>query len=276
MADSSWTERYLQLLGLSREQPGPGYLKRLTEAHLHCFPFELVSKYHYYANRFTRKGLIPDREEFLGQFAERGWGGNCYILNGRFGELLRELGFDVSYVRARGGNDHLGIMADAGEGKRYVDVGYMAPLFEPLELAREPHLVRCGEEIIIRRESDREFVIDRRTGGQSFVVKTIEWEAVPLDSFEEAIRHAHRDEDENPFMRRMVAVLYKDRVCYQAVNTKLLVKSDRETKIYDYADRQEWLRMMESVFGLKRQDLLGVLEFLSERGVELFAHEGLQ
>lgn len=265
-----WADRYLSLLGVERQYANYSYLQTLIEAHLERVPFEICSKYHYYAAD-TLQSLIPSKDRFLDHLEEKGWGGNCYILNIRFAELLRSLGFDVEHVRATGGNAHLGSMVTVEGQSYYVDVGYMAPLFEPLALEKEPHFVRCGEEVIITRVGDTAYRIDRRSGGQSFVVKTIDWTPVDLAAFTEDIVHSHRDEDDNPFMRRMVATLFKDRVCYQVVNTKLLIKSDTEIQVKEYTDRAEWMRMMNEMFHLREEDLSFVLSFLAERNVLLFA-----
>ncbi|MGC5326010.1 arylamine N-acetyltransferase [Brevibacillus sp. SYSU BS000544] len=267
----NWTDRYLKLLNVEHSLPTYDFLQELMEAHLHVVPFEIVSKYHYFSSREPHD-LIPTKEEFLDNAIQRGWGGNCYILNIHFGELLRTLGFDTNYVRAVGGNAHLASMVTIDANRYYVDVGYMAPLFEPVQLEKEPHLARCGEEIIINRRSDHEYIIDRRTGGQSFVMKTIEWFPVERETFVDDIIHAHRDEDENPFMRRIIATRFNNRVCYQVINSKLLIKSDTDIQAKEYTNKEEWLDMMQSHFSFDERDLAFALDFLAKRKVELFSN----
>jgi N-hydroxyarylamine O-acetyltransferase len=266
---NTWVDSYLTLIGEKKENPTLDYFQRLTEAHLHRVPFEIISKYHYFSTR-PLESLIPDREEYLQNAIEYGWGGNCYILNIHFGQLFKELGFDVHYIRARGGNNHLALRVMI-EGKAYyTDVGYMAPLFEPVLLEAEPYIVRCGEEIIIKKENDQEYMIDRRSGGQSFVMKTIEWWPVEVSSFKEDIIHSHRDEDENPFMRRIVATIFKDRVSYSVINSKLLIKSNSDVKVVDFKDKEKWIHMMKDTFNFQEKGIKFALEFLEERGVTLF------
>jgi len=266
----TWTDRYLEHLGMTRREPSGDYLQALVERHLERVPFEVIGKYHYYSTR-PKDDLIPPKELFLDNLIRKGWGGNCYILNSHFGDLLRSLGFETALVRARGGNAHLALMVNV-EGKAcYVDVGYGAPLFEPLLLDSEPHLVRCGEEIIVRKSNEREYVIDRRTGGQSFVVKTIDWTPVGLERFRDDFIYAHRDEDDNPFMRRIVATIYRNRVCYQVINGKLLVKSDTNIEITEYTDESEWKKMMSSMFNLDEESIDFALSFLAGRNVHLFS-----
>ncbi len=264
-----WTEKYLSLLGVEKKEPDYQYLQQLAETHLHRVPFEIISKFYYFSNK-NQNDLIPSKEEYLQNFLEKGWGGNCYILNIHFGKLLEDLGFDVNIVRARGGNSHLALMVTFDNQSYYTDVGYMAPFFEPLLLINEPYIVRCGEEIIIKQLSRKEFLIDRRTGGQSFVTKTIEWYPVILDSFNGDILHSHRDEDDNPFMRRITAAIFKKRVSYTLMNSKIIVKSDKNISVRDFDNKNEWLGEVESTFNLRKQDLEFALDFLEERNVKLF------
>lgn len=263
------TERYLTFLGLEQKEPNTAYLQELMETHLHRVPFEIISKYHYYAIKNSNR-LIPNYEEFLENLYQKGWGGNCYILNLHFAKLLGSLGFKVDIVRGRGGNNHLGLMVTLEERFYYVDVGYMAPFFEPLMIEEEPHLIRCGEEIIIKKIGNQQYCIDRRTGGQSFVTKTIEWFPVTIESFKKDILHAHRDQDENPFMRRIVATIFKNRVSYAVINSKLIIKSNQKVQVMDYSNKVDWLNMMNATFNLRKQDLEFALNFLEERNVCLF------
>lgn len=264
-----FTEQYLTFLGVKKMKPSYEYLQSLVEAHLHRVPFEIFSKYYYYTTR-NQNDLIPSKEEYLENLLVKGWGGNCYILNIHFGNLLHSLGFDAKTIRAKGGNNHLGLMVTINGKSYYTDVGYMAPLFEPLLIEDEPYLIRCGEEMIIKRVGNQEYLFDRRSGGQSFVTKTIEWFPVESASFTEDIIHSHRDQDENPFMRRIVATIFKDRVSYSVMNSKLIVKSDHDIQITDFTSKEEWIQMMEKTFCLQKQDLLFGLDFLEERNVRIF------
>ncbi|OXM87001.1 arylamine N-acetyltransferase [Paenibacillus rigui] len=264
--DEKLQDRYLSCLEIERQAPALEYLRRLTKLHLHRFPFENISKLHYYMHQGKiGLGWLPSLETFLDHFEKNGLGGNCYILNAHFGSLLRSLGFQVELVRAMGGNIHLANKVTVEGRSYYVDVGYGAPLFEPLYLEEQPRFSRCGEEVeIVRLKADR-FMIDRRTNGQSFVTKTIEWAPVSLESFEEAITHSLRDEDENPFMRRIVATLYKQGAAYSVINQKLLIKKNTGTEVHEYINKPEWMDMMSVTFGFTEDMLDQALEFVENR-----------
>ncbi|RKN82008.1 arylamine N-acetyltransferase [Paenibacillus ginsengarvi] len=271
MLTATLRNRYLDHLQTLEQPPSLDYLRKLIKLHLGRFPFENLSKFHYYTHK-GQKGLewLPDMELFLDNCVSRGMGGNCYILNSHFGALLESLGFQVELVRATGGNTHLALRVTIDKQMYYVDVGYGAPLLEPLVLEEQPRFSRLGEEIEITRLGPGRFIIDRRAGGQSFVTKTIEWEPVRLDDFEEVITDSLRDRDDNPFMRRIVVTLLQEDRAYSVMNNKLFVKTNERTEVHEYTKQSDWIAMMKSTYGLDEEALRSSVDFVAERGVKLF------
>ncbi|WP_438447595.1 arylamine N-acetyltransferase [Gorillibacterium sp. sgz5001074] len=269
--DTQLQRRYLGCLQTERQAPGLDYLRMLTRRHLHRFPFENMSKFHYYLTLGkTGWSWMPTLETFLDRFEQEGLGGNCYILNLHFGRLLESLGFAVETVRATGGNVHLANKVTVGGRSYYVDVGYGAPLFDPIDLLEEPRFTRLGEEVEISRVEEGRYMIDRRTDGRSFVSKCIEWGAVDPESFGPHITHSLRDEDDNPFMRRIVCTLFKPDAAYSVVNNRLFIKSDRGVTVHDFPEKRDWMQMMAANFGLREERLIEALRFVAERGNPLF------
>jgi N-hydroxyarylamine O-acetyltransferase len=263
--------RYLSCLQADAQAPTLDYLRFLIKRHLHRFPFENVSKLHYYLNHGPA-GLkwLPSTETFLDRYEREGLGGNCYILNLHFGQLLGALGYQVELVRATGGNLHLANKVTVEGNSYYVDVGYGAPLFEPLNLDEQPRFSRRGEEVEIIRVEPGRYMIDRKAGGQSLVTKYIEWTSVELSSFDEPITHSLRDEADNPFMRRIMATIFKPEAAYSVMNQKLAVKTDHSTEVHEYTSKEDWLEMMEHTFGIHSDRLEEALAFLTERSIRLF------
>ncbi|HZG84792.1 arylamine N-acetyltransferase [Paenibacillus sp.] len=268
---AAFRDAYLAALELEAAPPGLELLRALTHRHLHRFPFENISKIHYYLHR-SREGLpwLPSGEAFLGHYNSYGFGGNCYILNAHFGRLLRELGFEVEYVRATGGNAHLANRVTVDGRSYYVDVGYGAPLFEPLDPEEQPQFSRRGEEIKIAKLTPGRYLIDRRANGQTIVAKQIEWRPVTLESFDADIAHSLRDEDDNPFMRRIVATSFKPGAAYSVINQKLFVKTDAGTEMHEYTSKAEWIEMLRWTFGFQSDLVLQALDFVEERSGRLF------
>ena len=126
--------RYLQVLGVRERRPGFTALSELTAAHLTRIPFENVSKL-YYRNDATARGL-PDLTRFLDGIERCYFGGTCYANNFHFHQLLTHLGYQVALCGAdmAAPNVHI-VNVVTLDGRRYLaDVGYGAPLLEPLPL----------------------------------------------------------------------------------------------------------------------------------------------
>ncbi|RAP73371.1 arylamine N-acetyltransferase [Paenibacillus montanisoli] len=270
--DKALQKRYLYCLQTDIRNPTLDYLHVLVKRHLHTIPFENLSKFHYYVNHGkTGFRWLPSMDTYLNHVEQERLGGNCYILNLHFGRLLQSLGFQVEVVRATSGNAHLANKVTVEGRSYYVDVGYGAPLFEPLDLEEQPRFSRRGEEVEIVRLDTGRYVIDRRMNGQSFVTKCIEWTPVEIESFEPDITHSLRDEEDNPFMRRIVATLFKPDAAYSVINQKLIIKTDDGTEIHECARKQDWIVMMEKTFGFQAEMLNQALRFVADRGNRLFS-----
>ena len=107
--------------------PALAYLAELQRGHMQRVPFENLSV-------MRGEPIVLDEGLLYAKIVERGRGGFCYELNGAFGWLLRELGFDVIRVAAGVYNqrkgafgpefDHMALLVTL-EGERYlVDVGF--------------------------------------------------------------------------------------------------------------------------------------------------------
>jgi N-hydroxyarylamine O-acetyltransferase len=124
-------------------------LATLQAAHLQTVPFE-----DYDIHLGVPLSLHPDA--VFDKVVRRRRGGFCYELNGLFGRLLRELGYQVTYVSAyeilddgTAGPDfeHLRLLVDTPDGRVIADVG---------QGRRWPHpvLLEPGDHGDIRVETD--------------------------------------------------------------------------------------------------------------------------
>lgn len=129
--------RYLERIGIPRrEAPNLAFLQRLQVQHLLSVPFENLD---IRAGRRIVLDLGPLYEKIVG----RRRGGFCYELNGLFGWLLGELGYDVTMISARAYNrdketfgpefDHMALLVDFGE-TYLADVGFGDCFRTPIRL----------------------------------------------------------------------------------------------------------------------------------------------
>ncbi|WP_349410117.1 arylamine N-acetyltransferase [Pseudalkalibacillus sp. SCS-8] len=264
------TDRYLEVLHIPKARADLAYLKTLIKAHLHTIPYENFSKYHFAEDHLERDSFLPDTDEFLWNFIEKGWGGTCYPLNIHFSRLLRSLGFECSLVRVHSG--HIGIKVQYGGNDYYVDVGYGCPLFQPLPLADHDMIKfrKLGEEIYIRKISESTFEIDRHSDGKSFVQKEIDWSSRSEDEFSKEINISHQDRNENTVMRRLNATIFKPRYCYYVNNDTITRKNAYMKEVSRFSNRHDWARRIYHIFGIEEKIALKAAAYLEDRGIQLF------
>jgi N-hydroxyarylamine O-acetyltransferase len=178
-------DEYLERLGVKVDgrSPSPDLLGELQLAHLIRVPFENLDVFH-------RRGVSTDIEHSLAKILAGGRGGWCFELNGAFGWLLSEVGFEVDYVscRVHGDDgwgpplDHCALVVHL-EGRRvFVDVGFGDCCIVPIPLERGTHVglprtVRCDVDndgfVIADRQADGSWT-DRLWGS---------FEPLALDAF---------------------------------------------------------------------------------------------
>ncbi|WP_100330214.1 arylamine N-acetyltransferase [Bacillus xiapuensis] len=259
---------YLQRLRIGKEQPSLNYLQRLIQHHLSFIPYETFSKFHYY-NQNHRD--IPSFSVYVKNLEDRGWGGTCYSLNVNFARLLQRLGFTCSFVRVLPG--HAAIMVIM-EGRRfYVDVGYGSPIIRPIELeSRHRHVLHgFGEEIIFTNRNEKNFLLERRANGKTFVTKQIHWLPLTEEELKEDICASYQDADHNITMRRISAVRFNGNDCYFLRNHTLKVINYRHIKARHFQEKEQWKKAVAESFQVDEQALEESILFLEKRGVRLFA-----
>jgi arylamine N-acetyltransferase len=137
--------RYLRLLGVGGTPVGLDGLRALVDAHIRRVPFENVSK-RLLVQREGR-GRVTTLEEFLDGIEHHDLGGTCYTSNPFLADLRAALGYEASLVGAdmSAPNVHTSVRVAIDGALYHVDVGYAAPLREPIPLHRLPHAVRWGD-----------------------------------------------------------------------------------------------------------------------------------
>jgi len=130
------SEKYLQRIGFEHPvRPDLKTLDRLVKAHLSSVPFENLDQ----QLRIPVSTALPDVYDKLVLHNRGGW---CFELNGLFGWLLKEIGFDVTMLAGFVGpdkpfpdtvGDHMFLMVKC-DGPQIVDVGFGGGAFGPIPL----------------------------------------------------------------------------------------------------------------------------------------------
>jgi N-hydroxyarylamine O-acetyltransferase len=133
-------ESYLRRIGHTQSvQPDVETLSRLQLAHLQSIPFENL-------DIGLKRPIKIDEESIWDKLINQKRGGFCYELNGLFAWLLKQIGYDVTYLNARDYHseddtfgidfDHLTLLVRVpNESARWLlDVGWGDTFTQPLIL----------------------------------------------------------------------------------------------------------------------------------------------
>lgn len=257
---------YLSRIGLEpsdAQDTDLATVRRLQQAHLTTVPFETmaVAGYPYIERR--PEGVSLDVSEMYDKIVERHRGGICYELNGLFGWLLDECGFDVDRLAARvispedgsygppGGHQPLLVTLD----KPYlVDVGFGGEVLRhPLPLdgtvCEDPEGAwRLAE--VERRDADYVAQYNRFDGDEDewsdwFIFRT---EPRTMDYFEPACEY-HQLAPDATFTDWMFVTMVTDSGHKTLTPESFLTvtgNTERERSISE----QEWTALLDEEFGI--------------------------
>ncbi|MDJ0840945.1 MAG: arylamine N-acetyltransferase [Acidobacteriota bacterium] len=248
--------RYLQHLGYSGpREPNARTLAALQTAHLHRVPFENLSIH-------SGETIHLDPNAFFQKIVGRNRGGFCYELNGLFGELLRELGFQVSlYSAGVAGadgsfgplHDHMFLRVDLPDGPRLADVGFGENFRTPMRLVMDAvHREDLMDHRLLRTEAG--IVLQKRKPGgdwqPSFRFPEQAWR---LPDFTGMCRH-HQTSPQSSFTQRLTCSLARPggRITLSAgslIETRGDVRA--ETPI---TEADHWGELLREHFGMEVPD----------------------
>ena len=131
-------DAYLARIGYDGPREAtPAALRELHVRHLRSVPFENLDIH-------WKRPIVVDVDKFFHKIVREHRGGFCYELNGAFGALLRELGFDVQLLSGRvmsaNGQfgpefDHMALLVN---GEWIADVGFGESSLVPLRVDGTP------------------------------------------------------------------------------------------------------------------------------------------
>lgn len=231
-------------------------LRALHQAQLLSVPFENLDIH-------WKRPIQLNTNRLFSKIVVNKRGGFCYELNGLFGALLRQLGFEVTLLSARVFNgegvlgpehDHLALMATL-EKRWLADVGFGDSSMIPLDLdERDP-----------QTDGRRQYRIEERSGFWyvSRLTDENEWKddfqftlkPHTLDEFEETCQY-QQTSPESPFTQRQVCTMATPtgRITLRGLSTEMKVISTingnkSESFLIDPSEVSEMLR---NQFGIVR------------------------
>ncbi len=276
------SERYLERIGLGATdipRPDRESLERLQEAHVTAVPFETLSiTGHPFGDRKSSgagapnerpdgtanpdgEGVSLDRAHLYEKVVERRRGGFCYELNGLFGWLLGELGFDADRVAARVVNDgtarppanHLTHVVEFD--RRYVtDVGTGTPQIRrpvPLDGTVVADAADVEWRVVESNRPDAEYLTQyQEQGDDGWTDRYVFRDRPRPPGFFEATCEYLQSAPESPFTGDPVVAIASTRG-YKRLSTETFTeKTGGESREKPVAP-EEWDDVLEREFGVR-------------------------
>lgn len=272
MADID-VQGYLRRLGMDHPgEPSVEGLFALNRAHVEQVAY--TSLQIHLGQRTTSDPYESARRVVAGE------SGYCYHLNGAFGVLLEELGYDVAWHRGRVYSDpplgagrgpiaeepnHLALSVEAEDILYYVDAGLGDAMHEPLLLApgetkQGPYTYQLSRTTFENGSSGWHLLHD--PAAESFTGMVFEERIANLPEDFQA-RHDWMETDEESNFVKKFDVFRRDATGVDQMRGCLLKRKEGQTvSEREITDADEWFDVLADTFGLR---LPGVDEAAQER-----------
>lgn len=272
---SATVTRYLDMLGLTPEEPTEEFLKKMMTAHLSTFPFENISKFFY----FKKQKFLPSIKEFLNHYQRFQFGGTCYILNSNFYQLLQALGYNCRLIMLS--DVHMGVLVQLKEypgEELYADVGSAMPLFQPLRFEKEMgnKIAFGNEKVVLQRDEESQEKYRYLFYRDGKLVSENPWVFEPaktyqLNDFSHCIQTSYLPD--STFMKILRCQLWQPER-----NRSLSLVNDRLTIRYRYGRKwstklssvYEVIEVLKDEFELPDLPVHDAIQVLHELGVNVF------
>lgn len=227
-------------------------LAGLQTAHLLTIPFE---------NLDIHLG-IPiklDLPRIYRKMVEHNRGGFCYELNGLFGWLLTELGFNLSLIEAKMYNrdkkelgipfDHLALLIHLDEKRWLVDVGGGRAFMEPLWIDTEGgQSIRPEEFRIVQGDGNYQLQVNDQVEGWVLRYQFSDQPRAYLDFADGC--HYHQTSMETPFIKGRLCTWATANGRITLTDDKLIRWQDGEKLVTAVTSDQQFQRLLYTHFGI--------------------------
>ena len=259
-------DRYLDRLGLDATDARPPTretLARLQSAHVRTVPFETLSVTGPPFTAAGGEGVVLEVPVLYEKVVERERGGFCYELNGLFGRLLAESGFDVDRVAAavvgddgspRPPANHHALVV-ALEEPYLVDVGLGLPKVRkpvPVGGRADPDPAGVEWRTVESDRPDADYAAQARTPGEGWEDRYL-FTTTPreLGYFEATCEHL-TTAPESPFTGEP-SVNVGTECGYKRLTTDALIEVVEGERRERPVDPDEWPDVLEAEFGIRHE-----------------------
>jgi N-hydroxyarylamine O-acetyltransferase len=254
---------YLERIGLSppsSEELNVQTIERLQQAHVRHVPFETLSITGDPFGEWEGARISLSVPDIYAKIVDRRRGGFCYELNGLFGWLLADLGFDTRRVSARIESDdgfgppadHLTHVVELDDAY-LVDVGFGLPkLRRPLPLSGESHVDEAGVawRISDSQRSDADHAVEYRLPDRDRWATQCIFRDVPrtMDYFRATCEHFERAPD-SQFTGNPIVSIATERG-HSKLSPTTVTRSVGADSTQHLVDATEWYDLLDEEFGV--------------------------
>jgi len=232
-------------------QPDFETLRGLHLAHLQHVPFENLSIH-------EQEPIVLDDHALFEKIVTRRRGGFCYELNGLFGRLLRELGFEVAMLSAEVAGDqgdfsrdfdHMALKVELHEELWLTDVGFGDSFIEPLPLNGAEHQQREYRYRVAPTSGER-FLLQRAAPDGVWKPQyRFSLQAHPYSDFAEMCRY-HQTSPDSHFTRQRICSRLTPRGRISLSDMRLILTDNGVRSERPIASAQEYSEILRKEFGV--------------------------
>ena len=247
-------EKYLHLLGVTKESPGLGALKKIIRAQTSTVPFENISKL-FHKKRSDLTSLI-DFELYLDGIEKYHFGGTCYANNFYLNRLLTWLGYEVKLCGADMKNPdvHIVNIVTSENQEFLVDTGYAAPFLAPLplDLSTDVTIVSGNDRYVLKsRDDDNRHQMELYRNDILSHGYSINPIARKIDEFEQVIVDSFREEA--AFMHAILLTRFDEDQFLSIRNMTLTKSTPASSKRYSIGSQEELAQVIEQQFSISAE-----------------------
>lgn len=224
-------------------------LKELHKAHMFAVPFENLDV-------SSGRPIVLSYPSLYDKIVLRHRGGFCYELNGLFGWLLEQLGFDVEMVSARVIHnaqpgpefDHMVLLLKT-EDRLIADVGFGDSFLEPLWLASDREVEQHASTYrLVGPEYERALQTLRDSAWESQYI--ISPQPRRFDEFKPMCRF-HQTSPESTFTQKTVCSVATANGRTTLSNGSLILTTGGSREEFEISGEEEYRSLLKAHFGIE-------------------------
>ena len=226
-------------------------LRQLHLSHLLRVPFENLSIH-------AREPIVLDDTALFEKIVTRRRGGFCYELNGLFGRLLRELGFEVAMLSAEVANDsgdfsrefdHMTLKVRLNEQLWLADIGFGDSFIEPLLLNGTEHQQREYRYRVVSTSGERFLLARAASDGVWKPQYRFSLQPHPYIDYAEMCSY-HQTSPDSHFTRQRICSLLTPQGRISLSDMRLIVTENGVRSERLVSSGQEYSEILRNVFGI--------------------------